>query len=117
MHFFDFCFFETLGPRVFIFANRVRLSKHNFGLNFSLRSFLRICSHLLKKSLMENFSFCAVFTSFNIHKKYSSHTSHFTRPVALFKCSDKHCKNCLLYVNPVDTRRRFNVYTTSIRRR
>ena len=25
-----------------------------------IRSFLRICSHLLKKSLMENFIFCAV---------------------------------------------------------
>ena len=26
-----------------------------------IRSFLRIWSHLLKKFLMENFSFCAVF--------------------------------------------------------
>ena len=26
-----------------------------------IRSFLRIWSHLLKKSLMENFTFCAVF--------------------------------------------------------
>ena len=25
-----------------------------------IRSFLRICSHLLKKSVMENFIFCAV---------------------------------------------------------
>ena len=25
-----------------------------------IRSFLRICSHLLKKSLIENFIFCAV---------------------------------------------------------
>ena len=32
-------------------------------------SFLRICSHLLKKSLMENFIFCADNSSENSHKK------------------------------------------------
>ena len=31
--------------------------------NLSLRSLLRIWSHLLKKSLMENFIFCAVYDS------------------------------------------------------
>ena len=29
-----------------------------------IRSFLRICSHLLKNSLMENFIFCAVLDLF-----------------------------------------------------
>ena len=32
-----------------------------------IRSFLRICSHLLKKSLMENFIFCVVIS----HGKYT----------------------------------------------
>ena len=33
-----------------------------------IRSFLRIWSHLLKKSLMENFIFCAVFIAFVVPK-------------------------------------------------
>ena len=36
-------------------------------------SFLRIWSHLLKKSLMKNFIFCAVYESLNI-----SRTEHFS---------------------------------------
>ena len=35
--------------------------KDFFSKSDQIRSFLRICSHLLKKSLMENFIFCAVF--------------------------------------------------------
>ena len=34
--------------------------KDFFSKHDQIRSFLRICSHLLKKSLMENFIFCAV---------------------------------------------------------
>ena len=34
--------------------------KNFFGKCDQIRSFLRIWSHLLKKSLMENFIFCAV---------------------------------------------------------
>ena len=32
-----------------------------------IRSFLRILSHLRKKSIMENFLFCAVMSEFQIH--------------------------------------------------
>ena len=35
--------------------------KDFFGKCHQIRSFLRILSHLLKKSLMENFIFCAVY--------------------------------------------------------
>ena len=34
-------------------------------MKFSIRSFLRIWSHLLKKSSMENFIFCAVHREFS----------------------------------------------------
>ena len=37
------------------------LIKDFFSKYDQIRSFLRIWSHLLKKSLMENFIFCAVF--------------------------------------------------------
>ena len=37
--------------------------KDFFGECDQIRSFLRIWSHLLKKSLMENFIFCVVFTT------------------------------------------------------
>ena len=36
-------------------------SKDFFSKYDQIRNFLRIWSHLLKKSLMENFIFCAVF--------------------------------------------------------
>ena len=34
--------------------------KNFFGKCYQIRSFLQIWSHLLKKSLMENFNFCGV---------------------------------------------------------
>ena len=37
-----------------------------FGKCDLIRSFLRIWLHLLKKSLMENFIFCAVFAVFSV---------------------------------------------------
>ena len=37
-----------------------------------IRSFLWICSHLLKKSLMENFIFCAVFLTDIINKSFQN---------------------------------------------
>ena len=50
-----------------IYKNNITAQKMSFSINdfFSkydqIRSFLRIWSHLLKKSLMENFTFCAVY--------------------------------------------------------
>ena len=42
-------------------AQKMKFSiKDFFSKCEQIRSFLRICSHLLKKSLMENFIFCAV---------------------------------------------------------
>ena len=35
-----------------------------------IRSFLRTCSHLLKKSLMENFIFCAAMSPFEFQKLF-----------------------------------------------
>ena len=57
-----------------------------------IRSFLRICSHLLKKSLMENFIFCAVtFTkqtlngnpNFAAHNNMCNHLSTTSYPVLM----------------------------------
>ena len=46
----------------FSIKQKVKLSiKHFFGKCDQMRSLLRIWSHLLKKSLMENFIFCAVW--------------------------------------------------------
>ena len=42
-------------------AQKIKFSiKEFFGKYDQIRSFLRICSHLLKKSLMENLTFCVV---------------------------------------------------------
>ena len=42
-------------------AQKMKVSiKDFFGKCEKIRSFLRICSHLIKKSLMENVIFCAV---------------------------------------------------------
>ena len=42
-------------------AQKMKFSNKDFFSKCEqIRSFLRICSHLLKKSLMENFIFCAV---------------------------------------------------------
>ena len=43
--------------------------KDIFGKYDEIRSFQRIWSHLLKKSLMENFIFCAVFQLKDSHEK------------------------------------------------
>ena len=68
-----------------------------------IRSFLQISSHLLKKSLMENFIFCAFFVlrkkiyqvvmyKFNVSLKVDPYTSrvfteqHFTYSLVLTKC-------------------------------
>ena len=42
-----------------------------------IRSFLRIWSHLLKKSTMENFIFCAVFRFYLSHKFYNKNWTLF----------------------------------------
>ena len=43
------------------YLNKVAgLQKHCTKMKFSIKDFLRIWSHLLKKSLMENFFFCVV---------------------------------------------------------
>ena len=51
--------------RVFFKENTAQKSKFSIKDFFSkcekIRSFLRIWSHFLKKSLMENFTFCAIF--------------------------------------------------------
>ena len=42
-------------------AQKMRFSMQDFLSNCDqVRSFLQICSHLLRKSLMENFIFCVV---------------------------------------------------------
>ena len=41
--------------------------KYFFSKGDQIRSFLQICLHLLKKSLMENFIFCAVHTLKVLH--------------------------------------------------
>ena len=52
-----------------------------FGKSDQIRSFLRIWSYLLKKSLMENFTFCAVWRFFffkiaKINTRKKSNHSH-----------------------------------------
>ena len=48
--------------QVYVTAQKMKFSiKDFFGKCDEIRSFLRIWSHLLKKSLMENFIFCAVW--------------------------------------------------------
>ena len=52
-------------------AQKMKLSiKYFFSKCDQIRSFLRIWSHLLQKSLMENFIFCAVTPS-NVNGKRS----------------------------------------------
>ena len=48
-------FYETFTAQKMKFSNKDFFSKCD-----QIRSFLRICSHLLKKSVMENFIFCEV---------------------------------------------------------
>ena len=50
-------------PPIFFFTAQIMkfFIKDFFSKYDQIRSFLRIWSHLLKKSLMENFIFCAVF--------------------------------------------------------
>ena len=48
-------------PAIFLTAQKIKFSSNDFFKKCDqICSFLRICSHLLKKSLMENFSFCTV---------------------------------------------------------
>ena len=50
-------------------AQKMKFSiKDFFSKCDQIRSFLQISSHLLKKSLMENFSFCAVQGVWNLDK-------------------------------------------------
>ena len=52
------CFF------FYIIAQKMKFStKDFFSKSDQIRSFLRIWSHLQKKSLMENFIFCAVYVT------------------------------------------------------
>ena len=55
----DICFCHYAKNKCFI--------KEFFSKCYLTRSFLRICSHLLKKSLMENFIFCAVCAHFSCY--------------------------------------------------
>ena len=52
--------------------------KNLFSKRDQIRSFLRIWSHLLKKSLMENFIFCAVYIMhfFSVTKAFLCHIIH-----------------------------------------
>ena len=53
-----------------ITAQKMKFPIKNFFSNCDqIRGFLRICSHLLKKSLMENFIFYAVHHSFKLGSK------------------------------------------------
>ena len=47
-------------------------SKDFFSKRDQIRNFLRIWSHLLKKSLMENFIFCAVYRAFPLIGLYNN---------------------------------------------
>ena len=53
--------FECAGPFCWIGAQRVN---DLFGKCEEIHSFLRICLHLLKKSVVEYFIFCTVFADF-----------------------------------------------------
>ena len=49
---------------LFFTAQEMKFSINDFFSKYDeIRSFLRIWSHLLKKPLMENFIFCAMFAS------------------------------------------------------
>ena len=59
--FYSFSFTKTKDSGVFT-VQKIKFSiKDFFSKCDQIRSFLRTWSHLLKKSLMENFTFCAVF--------------------------------------------------------
>ena len=54
---------EVIGRVVPFTVQKMKFSIHDFFSKCDkIRNFLRIWSHLLKKSLMENFIFCAVQT-------------------------------------------------------
>ena len=54
-------------------AQKMKFSIKNFVSKFNqIRSFRRIWSHLLKKSLMKNFIYCAVFT---VNFEHSQHVN------------------------------------------
>ena len=60
---YPFKFFKSCLPQILLgpFSNTLsQMSRAIIDVNFALFSFLRIYSDLLKKSLMENFIFCAV---------------------------------------------------------
>ena len=58
-----FCKNHILFRNAFGHCTKMKFSiKDYFSKCDQIRSFLRIWSHLLKKSLMENFGFCAVVT-------------------------------------------------------
>ena len=55
-------------------AQKMKFSiKDFFSICDQIRSFLRIWSHLLKNSLMENFVFCAVLKQRKNYKCFPSH--------------------------------------------
>ena len=59
-----------------------------------IRSFLQIWSHLLKKSLIENFIFCAVLF---ITQSYLSAQSYFFLSIITFLMFSEICKKCRDY--------------------
>ena len=84
-----------------ITAQKMQFSIKDFFSKWDqIRSFLGIWSHLLKKFLMENFIFCAVYEIMSFVFQWAAIT-----------LASKGFFN-----HPVDTRRRFNVSKTSIRR-
>ena len=53
-----------LPPLIYFTAQKMKFSIKDFFIKLDqIRRFLRIWSHLLKKFLMENFIFCAVFVN------------------------------------------------------
>ena len=50
--------------------------KDFFNKCYQIRSFLRIWSHLLKKSLIENFIFCAVYIKFQTKEVLKNPKNH-----------------------------------------
>ena len=56
------CFYNSQKPS--FTAQKIKFSTTDFSSKcYQIHSFLRIWSHLLKKSLMENFIFCALIAS------------------------------------------------------
>ena len=56
---------------VYVTAQKMKFSiKDFFSKCYQIRSFLRIWSHLLKKSLIENFIFCAVYKPPSMNSQY-----------------------------------------------